>query len=190
MSQAEFEVKRRKVIAKATGKVLEIGAGSGLNFKYYGANSSKVYALDNNPGMQKLATRRASIAPIAIELVTQSGEQLPFEDESFESVVSSWSLCSIERVEQALREIRRVLKPGGKFIFIEHGLCPDKGKQVWQHRLTPLQKRLAGNCHLDRPIPQLIEGQGLRIETLEEYYLEGIPKLAGYTYEGVASRAW
>lgn len=188
MSQKVFELKRPQVLAKAKGVVLEIGSGSGLNFKYYPSTVAKVFGLDNNPGMNKLARKNASTAPVSIEIVTHNGEQLPFDVETFDTVVSTWTLCSIDRVERTLNEIRRVLKPDGKFIFIEHGLAPDTKTQVWQRRLTPIQKKLAGNCHLDRPIRQLIESQAFKIEAIKEYYWEKEPKITGYTYEGVACR--
>lgn len=189
MSQKEFEKQRPLVLAQARGVVLEIGSGSGLNFKYYPATASKVYALDPNPGMQKLARKNAQTARLPIELVTQNGEQLPYENETFDTVVSTWTLCSIEGIEKALGEIRRVLKPRGRFVFIEHGLSPDARTCAWQRRLTPLQKKLAGNCHLDRAIRDIIENQAFRLDELNEYYIEKIPKLVGYTYQGIARPA-
>src|SRR5690349_4279457 len=189
MSQKEFEDKRSEVLAKAKGMVLEIGSGSGLNFKHYPNTVTKVYALDNNPGMQKLAQKKVSASTFPIEFVSLSSEQLPFEAETFDTVVSTWTLCSIDEVEKALGEIRRVLKPDGKFIFIEHGLAPDPKTQVWQHRLTPIQKKLVGNCRLDRAMRELIEGQAFKIEAIKEYYVEKVPKITGYLYEGIATRA-
>lgn len=125
--------------------------------------------------------------PLPITSQPLRGESLSMADNSFDWVVSTWTLCSIDDVEQALREVRRVLKPGGKFAFIEHGLSPDPDVEVWQHRLTPLQKRIADGCRLDRAIADLIQ-QSLTLETIETFYSEGIPKTAGYFYQGIATK--
>lgn len=189
MSGKELAVHRLETLAGAKGEVLEIGFGSGLNLPYYPETVSHITAVDINPGMEKLARKKIAASSIPIEFLIINGEQLPFKDQSFDAVVSTWTLCSIERVAQALGEIRRVLKTDGKFIFIEHGLSPEARTQKWQHRLTPLQKKLAGNCHLNRSIRTLIEDQGFTIEQLKEYYLEKVPRISGYFYQGFASRS-
>lgn len=187
MSEKSLEELRRKVLAGAKGEVLEIGFGSGLNLPLYPDALTHLTVVDINPGMAKLARKMMANSPIRVEYLIINGEQLPFKDQSFDTVVSTWTLCSIERVDQALSEIRRVLKPEGKFIFIEHGLSPDARTQRWQNRLNPIQKKLAGNCHLNRPISALIEAQGFKIAQLNEFYLEKSPKILGYFYQGIAS---
>jgi ubiquinone/menaquinone biosynthesis C-methylase UbiE len=189
MSGKELAAHRLETLAEAKGEVLEIGFGSGLNLPYYPETVSHITAVDINPGMKKLAHKKIAASSIPVEFLIINGEQLPFKDQSFDAVVSTWTLCSIERVAQALGEIRRVLKADGKFIFIEHGLNPEVKMQKWQHRLNPIQKKLAGNCHLNRSISSLIEGQGFTIEQLKEYYLEKVPRVAGYFYQGFASRS-
>jgi ubiquinone/menaquinone biosynthesis C-methylase UbiE len=189
MSGKELAAHRTETLAVAKGEVLEIGFGSGLNLAYYPQTVSRITAVDINPGMEKLARKKIAASSIPVEFLLIDGEQLPFKDQSFDTVVSTWTLCSIEGVAQALREIRRVLKADGKFIFIEHGLSPELKTQKWQHRLNPIQKKLAGNCHLNRAIRPLIEGQGFTIEQLKEYYLDNVPRLAGYFYQGFASRS-
>ena len=187
MADKSLDEHRRKTLAGATGEVLEVGFGSGLNLPFYPPTVRHLTAVEVNPGMEKLARKMIAASTIPVDFKLINGEELPFKDHSFDTVVSTWTLCSIERVDQALREIRRVLKPDGKFIFIEHGLSPDLKTQRWQHRLNGIQQKLAGNCHLDRPIPGLIEGQGFKIEKLEEYYLENTPKFLSYFSRGVAS---
>ena len=186
MADKSLEEFRPKVLAKARGHVLEIGFGSGLNLPFYPKNVARLTAVDINPGMEKFARKVMADSPVKVELLVINGEELPFEDQSFDTVVSTWTLCSIEKIDQALREVRRVLRPDGQFIFIEHGLSPDAKVQKWQRRLNPFQKKLAGNCHLDRPIRSLIENQGFKIGELSEFYINKGPKVAGYFYQGIA----
>jgi ubiquinone/menaquinone biosynthesis C-methylase UbiE len=187
MSEKSLEELRRKVLAGAKGDVLEIGFGSGLNLPFYPDPLTQLTAVDINPGMAKLAHKMMANSPIQVEYLIINGEQLPFKAQSFDTVVSTWTLCSIERVDQALSEIRRILKPEGQFIFIEHGLSPDTSTQRWQNRLNGIQKRMAGNCHLNRPIRALIEAQGFRMAQLNEFYLEKTPKIVGYFSQGIAN---
>lgn len=186
MADKSLESFRPTVLAKARGETLEIGFGGGLNLPFYPKAVTRLTAVDINPGMDKLARKAVADAPLKVDLRVINGEELPFEAGSFDTVVSTWTLCSISRIDKALSEIRRVLRPDGQFIFIEHGLSPDAKVQKWQRRLTPLQKRLAGNCHLDRPIKSLIESQGFKIGELSEFYIEKGPKVAGYFYQGIA----
>ncbi len=187
MSQPLFTQYRREVLAQVRGEVLEIGFGSGLNLPHYPDRIAHLTTIDANPGANRLAQSRLRASSITVDNRVLNGEQLPMADGSFDSVVSTWTLCSIQRVEQALREIYRVLKPGGQFFFIEHGLSPEPAVQVWQHRLTPIQKRLVDGCHLDRPIRQLLEQQFDHV-TLKEFYGEGLPKFASYLYQGIATK--
>lgn len=186
MADKTLQEFRPKVLAKARGKALEIGFGSGLNLPFYPQSVIHLTAVDINPGMEKFARKVMAASQVKTDLLVINGEELPFEDKSFDTVVSTWTLCSIEKIDQALREIRRVLQPDGQFIFIEHGLSPDVKVQKWQRRLNPFQKKMAGNCHLDRPIRTLIENQGFNISELNEFYLEKSPKFLGYFYQGTA----
>ncbi|PMB15880.1 SAM-dependent methyltransferase [Fischerella thermalis CCMEE 5205] len=179
---------RQEVLANVEGEVLEIGFGSGVNLSYYPEHIHKIITVDVNPGIHALAQKRIQASSITVDHHILSGENLPMADHTFNSVVSTWTLCSIENVEQALKEIYRVLKPGGRFFFIEHGLSNEPNVQVWQNRLTPLQKIIAGGCHLNRNIRQLLENQFDTV-SLEEFYAEKTPKIIGYLYKGIATKA-
>ena len=167
--------------------MLEIGFGSGTNVPFYPATVSRVVAVDPAEVGRKLAGKRLARSPIPVEFVGLDGEHLPLDDASVDHVLSTWTLCSIPDVEQALAEVRRVLKPGGTLHFCEHGASPDPGVRKWQERLTPIQRRLFGGCHLDRAIDRLVAGSGLVIETLDTSYMRG-PKLVGHMYEGIARK--
>lgn len=179
---------RRLLLADVTGEVLEIGFGTGLNLAYYPEHIQKVVTVDPNPGVHALAQKRIQSSPITVEHRLLGSENLPMADHSFDSVVSTFTLCSIPAVEQALREIYRVLKPGGRFFFVEHGLSGEPSIRVWQNRLTPLQKIIADGCHLNRNIQQLVEHQFGSV-CLETFYGEGLPKILGYLYKGVATKS-
>lgn len=178
---------RQEVLANVEGEVLEIGFGTGLNLSYYPENIRKIITIDNNPGVHKLAQKRIGKSSITVDHRILSGENLPMADNTFDSVVSTWTLCSIQKVEQALKEIYRVLKPDGKFFFIEHGLSNETEIQVWQNRLNPLEKFIADGCHLNRNIRQIIEQQFNQV-SLEEFYAENTPKFLGYMYKGIATK--
>lgn len=178
---------RQEILANVWGEVLEIGFGTGLNLPYYPDRIQQLTTIDVNPGMNALAEKRIQAASVTVTSQVLNGEQLPMADHTFDSVVSTWTLCSIARVEQALQEIDRVLKPGGQFFFIEHGLSNDPKVQVWQHRLTPFQKVIGDGCHLDRNIRQLITKQFATVQ-LKEFEAEGFPKVGGYFYQGVATK--
>lgn len=185
MADAILGSYRREVLADVSGDVLEIGFGTGLNLPYYPDQVRQIVTVDPNPGVHRLAQQRIDASPITVDHRMLSGEALPMADHSFDSVVSTFTLCSIPKIEQALAEIYRVLRPGGRFFFVEHGLSDEPSVQVWQHRLTPLQKRIAGGCHFDRDMGQLIEQQFDQVE-LEAAYAHKVPKFAGYFYRGVA----
>ena len=179
---------RREILADVTGEVLEIGFGTGLNLSYYPENIRKLIAIDANPGVHVLAQKRIQKSHITVDNRVLNGEKLPMADNTFDSVVSTWTLCSIANVEQALQEVYRVLKPGGKFFFVEHGLSNEPQVQVWQNRLTPIQKIIADGCHFNRNIKYLVEKQFDTV-TLREFYAEKTPKFAGYLYQGTATKA-
>jgi ubiquinone/menaquinone biosynthesis C-methylase UbiE len=187
MSDALLGDYRREVLANVTGNVLEIGFGTGLNLPYYPDRIRQITTVDPSPGVHRLAQKRIAASPITVDHRMLGGEALPMGDRSFDSVVSTFTLCTIPQIEQALAEIYRVLKPGGKFFLVEHGLSDEPGIQTWQNRLTPLQKRIAGGCHLNRNMRQLIEQQFDQLE-IEAAYAKKMPKLAGYFYRGIASK--
>lgn len=155
---------RQELLANVTGEVLEIGFRTGLNLAYYPCSIYKITTADVNPGMNALANKRISDSGIIVEQLLLSSENLPMPDNTFDSVVSTWTLCSIANVQQALQEVYRVLKPGGRFFFVEHGLSDKPSVQLWQHRLTPIQKVVADGCHLNRDIQKLVEQHFYHVE--------------------------
>jgi ubiquinone/menaquinone biosynthesis C-methylase UbiE len=188
MSGNEFANYRRTTLAEATGSVLEIGFGTGLNLAYYPIDRvQKITTVDVNPGMNQIAQKRIAASPISVDYQVLNGEKLPMADATFDTVVSTWTLCSIKHVEPAIAEIYRVLKPGGKFLFIEHGLSNEPEIQTWQHRLTLIQKIIADGCHLDREIKSLIAKQFVNL-TVKEFYAPNKPKIGGYFYQGIATK--
>lgn len=184
MRQATFEPYRRRVTAQASGRVLEIGVGSGLNLPLYQA-ATHVIGLD--PSTRLLAMARIAVGELgrSIELIEGSAEAIPLPDHSVDTVVSTWTMCSIPDVGRALSEMRRVLTPEGRLLFAEHGRSPEPRVVRWQDRLTPVWKRIGGGCHLNRPIAQVIRDAGFRVEHLQTGYMKG-PKPMTFMYEGLA----
>lgn len=177
---------RAECVPQARGKVLEIGIGSGLNLPYYSSQVQHVYGIDPSSELQRIASRKIATVPFEVSLYRQSAEDpLPLDDQSVDTVVMTWTLCSISHPEAALNEIRRVLKASGTLIFVEHGRSPEAKVVGWQERLTPVWKRIAGGCHLDRRIDELIRGAGFQILELQTFYLPG-PHPMTYTYKGWA----
>jgi ubiquinone/menaquinone biosynthesis C-methylase UbiE len=187
MSGKELHHYRRSLLQAVTGQVLEIGFGTGLNVPYYGSGVTALTAIDPNEGMNAISTPRIQASTIEITLQTARAESLPMKAERFDAVVCTWTLCSIPDVAIALKEVYRVLKPGGKFFFIEHGLSPEPKVGAWQRRITPLQRRIADGCHLDRPMATLIEAVFEQVEW-QEFYATDLPKLMGYFYKGIATK--
>jgi ubiquinone/menaquinone biosynthesis C-methylase UbiE len=178
---------RQRLVPSARGAVLEVGAGSGLNIPLYGSEVNRLYALDPSAELLRMARRRARGASFPIEWLEGSGEQIPLGDDCVDTVVSTWTLCSIADPGRALAEIARVLKPGGEFVFIEHGRSPDPGVSRWQDRLTPVWRHVAGGCHLNRKIDDLIRAGGFDIAELASGYVQG-PRVGSYLYRGRARR--
>ncbi len=177
---------REKVVPRARGRVLEIGIGSGLNLPYYdSANVSKVWGLDPSPKMTQMARRTASSLPFEVEFIGLPGDEIPLEDSSVDTVVVTYTLCTIPDTTPALRQMSRVLRPGGELIFCEHGAAPDSAVRRWQNLINPIWKRLGGGCNLNRPIPALIEAGGFRIKSLETMYIPGW-RPASFNYWGTA----
>jgi ubiquinone/menaquinone biosynthesis C-methylase UbiE len=179
---------RRELLAHAHGDVLEIGFGTGLNLPYYPEPVRKLTTVDPNVGMHRLAQRRIKRTGIKVDQRLLSSERLPFENDSFDCVVSTFTLCSIEDVGQALAEVYRVLKAGGKFLFLEHGLSPEPNVQQWQRRLNWVEMRLGDGCRLDRDISALVRAQPFASVGIEEFYLEKTPRTHGYLYRGIATK--
>ena len=185
MGTKGFAKLRRRTVGALEGEVLEVGFGSGLNVPHYPATVTKVYAVDPSEVGRRLAAKRVASSPIPIESVGLDGEHLPLPDDCVDAALMTWTLCTIPRPGQALREIRRVLRPGGRLHFIEHGHAPDPKVQRWQRRLNPVQRRIAGGCHLDRRIDDLIADAGFEIDQLKTFYVAG-PKSMSYMYAGQA----
>lgn len=179
---------RARVAAELDGEVLEVGFGSGLNIAHYPPAVHRVRAVDPATLGRKLAAKRLATSPTPVEFAGLDGQHLPVDSQSVDHVLATWTLCSIPQPERTLAEIYRVLRPGGRFHFAEHGRSPDPKAARWQDRLTPIQRRLAGGCHLNRPIQALIEASGLELTKIANYHLQG-PKAFGYMYEGVAAKS-
>ncbi len=177
---------RERVCAGLSGEVLEVGFGSGLNVPFYSDAVDRVDAVEPADLGWQLAERRVAASTKTIARSGLDGQSLPFADDSHDTALSTWTLCTIPHGAVALAEIRRVLKPGGTLHFVEHGLAPDESVQRWQHRLDPIQKRLFGGCHLSRPIAQMIEAAGFTMTELDVFYDKGAPKAIGAFSLGVA----
>jgi ubiquinone/menaquinone biosynthesis C-methylase UbiE len=172
-------------IPHARGQVLEVGIGSGLNLPFYSRQVERIRGVDPSLELQRIARNRLP-AGIEIEFLTQSAEEpLPLADASIDTIVLTWTLCSIANPRKALEQMARVMKPGGRLIFLEHGRAPDPGVVSWQNRLTPYWKRIAGGCHLNRKVDELITDAGFQITELKTFYLPG-PRPMTYTYQGIA----
>ena len=185
MRQRNLTAYRSRVVPAAEGQVLEIGIGSGLNLPFYTRNVRQVIGLDPSPKLLSMArgNLRPGLSPV--EFVEGSAEAIPLETESIDTVVTTWTLCSIPDAGRALREMSRVLKPTGRLLFVEHGRAPDPNVQWWQDHMTPVWKRLGGGCHLNRAIKLLIEDAGFQFERFETGYMVG-PKPMTFMYEGSA----
>ncbi len=178
---------RPKVVPLAEGRVLEIGIGSGLNLPFYdGAKIETVIGLDPAEEMLSMAKRRSGGLPFAVEYLALEGERIPLEADSVDTVLVTYTLCTIPDAVAALEGMRRVLKESGRLIFCEHGRAPDAAVRRWQDRLNPLWGRIGGGCNLNRDIPALIEAAGFRVEHLERMYLPGTPRFAGFNTWGSA----
>jgi SAM-dependent methyltransferase len=180
---------RERVCSGLTGEVVELGFGSGTNVPYYPPAVTRVQAVEPSDVAWRLAGRRLAASAVPVERGGVDGQQLPYPDASFDSALSTWTLCTVPDPVAALREVRRVLKPTGRLHFLEHGLAPDPAVQRWQRRLEPIQKRMVGGCHFTRPIVDLLTRAGFEIETVDVFYEEHGPKFAGADSLGIAVAA-
>lgn len=188
MASPMLRAPRSRALAPASGRILEIGFGTGRNLPHYPPAVRRIEAIDPDPDLDRLSMPRIAHAAIEVDFHHLNAEHLPFEDARFDTVVSTFTLCSIPDVSHALAEVRRVLKPGGRFLFLEHGRAPDANVARWQDRLNRAWMPLAGGCHLNRPVRELVAGAGLSIDPARDYYLERAPRFLGYLTEGVATR--
>ena len=184
MSNKELLPFRKRVIGAAEGRVLEVGVGSGRNLPFYRSPATEILALE--PSHKLVAMARSATEPaVPIHFLEASAEAIPLDNETVDTVVTTWTLCSIPEAATALGEMRRVLRPGGRLLFAEHGLAPSERVRWWQDRLTPAWRRIGGGCHLNRPIRAMIEDAGFRIDRIETGYIPG-PKPMTFMYEGSA----
>jgi SAM-dependent methyltransferase len=188
MSDPRMAKLRSEVLADVGGEVLEIGFGTGLYLAHYPRYVSRITTADPNPGMSRLARKRIADSGIAVDQRTLVGEELPFEGETFDCVVSTWTLCSIPEAGRALSEVYRVLRPGGRFLFLEHGLSSHPKVQNWQRRLNPIQRLVADGCRLDLDVPALVGSQPFADVRVERFEMERVPRTHGTMYRGVATK--
>ncbi len=181
--------RRNMVVPHCEGRVLEVGMGSGINLPLYDASKVEmVWGLEPSEGMRRKAQTRLNASDVPVTWLDLPGESIPLDDNSADTVLLTFTLCTIPGAEQALSEMRRVLKPGGTLLFCEHGLAPDKSVQRWQHRINPVWKKIAGGCHVNRDIPALISNAGFNIQSLQTEYAEKTPKIAGFLNWGSAGK--
>ena len=188
MSSKALRRPRQRALAPASGRILEIGFGTGVNLQHYPPGVARIEAIDPDVDLDRFSGPRIAASSIEVDFHHLDAERLPFAGQSFDTVVCTLTLCSIPRVEDALAEVRRVLRRGGQFLFLEHGLSPQPAVARWQHRLDPVQVRLGGGCHLNRDTARLVATAGLRVDRLDRYYLERTPRVVGYLTEGRALR--
>ena len=187
MDSTKINEGRKSILSRITEEeILEIGFGTGINLQFYPGVVKKIIGVDINKGMTKKAGNKILESQNKVELHTTGSETLPFPDNRFDTVVSTYTLCSIKNITSALNEIYRVVKPGGKYYFLEHGLADNPKTQKWQNRLNPIQNIWAGGCNLNRDIKSLISNAGFKFLELKNYYLKRDPKVVGYMYEGIA----
>ena len=179
---------RRKVVPDASGVILEVGMGSGENLPYYDRDNVKlIYGLEPSEGMRALARPVVEKSGLPVEFIDLPGEEIPLPDNSVDTILLTFTLCTIPDRLAALEQMRRVLKPDGQLIFCEHGIAPDEGVARWQERINPIWSLFAGGCHINQPIPELIQDGGFSIDSMDQMYLPGTPKALGYNYWGTAT---
>lgn len=186
-STEDIAAEREQLIPLASGVVLEIGMGPGLNLPFYDPSRvTKVIGVDPNQAFLDLGRTRRQTSPVPWEIIRAPAEAIPLGDHTVDTAVITYTLCSVDNPEQALREVRRVLKPDGRVLFLEHGLSPEPNVARWQYRLNPVWKSLAVGCNLTRPVAELLRQAGFRIDDMDEYYLVGAPRAIGFLCRGIA----
>ncbi len=187
MDSEKINKGRKSILNRITEEeILEIGFGTGINVNFYPENVKKIIGIDVNKGMLNQFRKKLDEGKIEIELLHRSVETIPFHDNSLNAVVSTYTLCTLKNVDLVLKEIYRILKPGGRYYFMEHGLADNPKTQKWQHRLNPIQKIWAGGCNLNRDIKSILNNAGFKFVDLKNYYMKRDPKIVGYMYEGIA----
>jgi ubiquinone/menaquinone biosynthesis C-methylase UbiE len=190
MSAKPISYQRRKVVPRAEGRVLEVGFGAGHNLPYYDASKvERIWALEPASEMRARAAERVSHSPIPLEFLDLPSEKIPLDNECADTILITYTMCTIPDVMKALGEMRRVLKTSGRMIFCEHGEAPDEDVKRWQRRITPVWKAIGGGCHVGRPIPKLMRDAGFSIADMETMYLPSTPRFAGFNYWGSATKA-
>jgi ubiquinone/menaquinone biosynthesis C-methylase UbiE len=185
MRQSRLAPYRSRVVSAASGRVLEIGIGSGLNLPFYGNSVTQIIGIEPSAKLLHMVRAASRQTSVPLDLIEGTAEAIPIDDRSIDTVVTTWTMCSIPALEKALGEMRRVLRPGGRFLFVEHGRAPEPRVRWWQDHLTPVWKRFAGGCHLNRPIEDVVAHSGFCIEHLDKGYMGG-PKAMTFMYEGSA----
>lgn len=188
MAGEEFRRLRTGLLAQVHGEVLELGIGTGLNLPHYPKTITWLHAVDPANLLLKIVTERSTSQSFPIRIQPVTAESLPYDDRSFDFVVSTWTLCTIPDPVKALREVRRVLKPNGRFLFLEHGRSDDEKIAAWQDRLNPVQNIIGCGCNLNRKIDQINAQAGLKIMTLDRFQMQSVPRLGGEMYRGTATR--
>ena len=179
---------REKIVPQAEGRVLEIGMGSGINIRYYNPDKVvRIWGLEPSAGMRQKAKSLVESAPFDLEWLDLPGEEIPLDDKSVDTIVLTYTLCTIPDWLSAVKQMRRVLKSSGKLLFSEHGKAPDASVKKWQDRINPLWMKIAGGCHLNRDIPELLIEGGFNIKEMDTLYVPSTPKVTGFTYWGYAS---
>lgn len=188
-SSESIQIQRGKVVPLAEGRVLEIGIGSGLNIPFYNAEKVDfVWGLEPSVGMRRKAKKNLNCSAVDVKWLDLPGEEIQLENSSADTVLLTYTLCTISDWHTALRQIHRVIKPSGKLLFCEHGVALDKSVFKWQNRINPIWRLITGGCHLNRPIPDYIHDGGFHIKTIETLYLPNTPRIAGFNYVGVAKK--
>ncbi|MDR4507565.1 MAG: class I SAM-dependent methyltransferase [Candidatus Brocadiaceae bacterium] len=184
-----IRAQRKKVVPLAEGRVVEIGMGSGLNLPYYDTKKVDViWGIEPSEGMRKKARKNLGRSAIKVRWLSICGEEIPLGDNSADTILLTYTLCTIPDWHTALRQMYRILTFGGKLLFCEHGVSPDASILAWQNRINPVWRKLCGGCHLNRPIPEYIEKGGFHIQTMETHYLPKVPRVAGFHYVGIAKK--
>jgi len=189
MDRGDLREVRARVCSALRGDVVEVGFGTGLNAPHYPDGVQRIAAVEPSSLCMRIAEPRIALTSAKVELAGLNGETLDLPSDEFDAALSTWTLCTIPNVGAALAEIRRVLKPGGTFHFVEHGRAPDARVARWQARIEPPWKHVAGGCHVTREISDLVEQAGFQLEKVQTYYMSGEPKIFGYTFEGLATKS-